>query len=48
MRVERGALGNLVGRDFALEQAGAAVAALAMTERYVTRLAGRQREREAA
>ena len=46
--IERGALGDLIGRDLALEQAAAAVAALAVRQRHVAGLVRRQRQREAA
>ena len=47
-RVERCALGDLIGRDLALEQAAAAVAALAVRQRHVAGLVRRQRQRKAA
>ena len=46
--VERGALGDLIGRDLALEQAAAAVAALPVRQRHVAGLVRSQRQREAA
>ncbi len=48
-RVERRALGQLVGREIAAEQAaGLALAALAMAERHIAGLVRRDRERETA
>jgi len=48
-RGERVALGDLIGRDLALEQAAfAAVAAVTMRKRHVAGLVRRHREREAA
>ena len=47
-RVERGAFGNLIGRDLALEQAAIAVAALTVRQRHIAGFVRRQRQREAA
>ena len=47
-RVERGAFGNLIGRDRALKQAAIAVAALAVRQRHVAGFVRRQRQRKAA
>ena len=47
-RRERIALGNLVRRKLGREQAGVALAGLAMTERHVAGFVRRDREREAA
>ena len=46
--VQRCALGDLIGRDLALEQAAAAVAALAVRQRHVAGLVRSERQRKAA
>ena len=46
--IERCALGDLIGRDLALEQAAAAVAALPVRQRHVAGLVRSERQREAA